>query len=163
MRVITGIITMLIVTACGGHNNRDAGTADKGQSSGIDTLAALRKVEGPYVDANPPDSATLAAILRLPDLQKRGIPETMDVIGANSLFTEDRTGIFNLTTMEDITEGGVRFLELTWELDDPTEIAYNNTDTPTDGEKSHIRIRYEIRSDSLIPVDTLYWHDGMEF
>ncbi len=25
----------------------------------------------------------------------------MDVIGATSLFTEDRTGIFNLTTMED--------------------------------------------------------------
>ena len=35
--------------------------------------------------------------------------------------------------------------------------------TMTDGEKSHIRIWYEIRSDSLIPVDTLYWHDGMEF
>lgn len=154
---------MLIVTACGDHYNKNAGTADKGQSSGIDTLAVLRKVEGPYVDANPPDSVTLAAILRLPDLQKRGIPETMDVIGANSLFTEDRTGIFNLTTMEDITEGRVRFLELTWELDDPTEIAYNNTDTPTDGEKSHIRIWYEILSDSLIPVDTLYWHDGMEF
>ncbi len=163
MRVITGIITMLIVTACGGHNNRGASTADKGQSSGIDTLAALCKVEGPYADANPPDSVTLAAILRLPDLQKRGIPETMDVIGANSLFTEDRIGIFNLTTMEDITEGRVRFLELTWALDDPTEIADNNTDMPTDGEKSHIRIWYEIRPDSLIPVDTLYWHDGMEF
>ncbi len=67
MRTITDIITLLLLTACGGHGNVQY--ADRQEATGADMIATLREVCSRYVGTDSPDSVTLAAILRLPDIK----------------------------------------------------------------------------------------------
>ena len=92
MRTITDIITLLLLTACGGHVQY----ADRQEATGADMIATLREVCGRYVGTDSPDSVTLAAILRLPDINRRGIPEYIDVIGPDSVISEERIGLLNI-------------------------------------------------------------------
>ena len=86
MRTITDIITLLLLTACGGHGNVQY--ADRQEATGADMIATLREVCSRYVGTDSPDSVTLAAILRLPDINRRGIPEYIDVIWPDSVISE---------------------------------------------------------------------------
>ena len=126
-------------------------------------IATLREVCSRYVGTDSPDSVTLAAILRLPDINRRGIPEYIDVIGPNSVISEERIGLLNIVAADDIFSGRHRFLELSWFIDSTEYTAHNATGSDPGGAQSHITVRYEILPDTLLPVDTLYPHDGEEF
>lgn len=154
----------LLLSACGGNSANDTQGDGGAEAVVVDTAAMLRQIGPPYVNGNGPDSATYAAILRLPDLRRRGIPEYIDVIGPNSLFTEDRSGIYNMAGY-DIESGRRRFLEIAWSVDSVEYLSADpdNRLCPPEGYPCHIRIWYEIRPDTLMPVDTLYYHDGIEF
>lgn len=161
MRTILGIISLLILTACGGNDNGQS--ADNREATDADTIAVLRVVGSRYAEANRPDSATLSAMLRLPDIHRRGIPEHIDVIGPNNVISEERIGLLNIATADEIFSGRRRFLELSWPIDSTEYTANDATGSNPNGNTCHITIRYEIRPDKLLPVDTLYHHDGEEF
>lgn len=155
------VALMLLLTACGGNCN--VRSDDSRETTAADTIAMLREVGSRYAQANRPDSATLAAMLRLPDIHSRGIPEHIDIIGPNSVISEERIGLLNIATADEIFSGRRRFLELSWPIDSTEYIANDATGSNPDGEQCHITIRYEILPDTLLPVDTLYHHDGEEF
>lgn len=106
---------------------------------------------------------TLAVMLQLPDIHRRGIPEHIDVIGLNSVISEESIGLLNIATTDEIFSGIRRFLELSWPIDCTEYIANDATGSNPDGEQCHITIRYEILPGTLLLVDTLYHHDGEEF
>lgn len=155
---LSGLI--LLLTACGGNGNRQS--ADSPEATAADTIAMLLEVGSRYAEANRPDSTTLAAMLRLPDIHRRGIPEHIDVIGPNSVISEERIELLNIATTDEIFSGRRRFLELSWPIDSTEYIAKDVTGSNPDGNTCHITIRYEILPDTLLPVDTLYHHDGEE-
>lgn len=161
MRTILGIISLLILTACGGNGNGQS--ADSPEATAADTIAMLREVGSRYAQANRPDSAILAAMLRLPDIQLRGIPEHIDAIGPNSVISEERIELLNIATADEIFSGSRRFLELSWPIDSTEYTANDATGSNPDGEQCHITLRYEILPDTLLPVDTLYHHNGEEY
>lgn len=161
MRTIFGIISLLIMTACGGNGNGQS--ADSREATTSDTIAMLREVGSRYAEANRPDSATLAAMLRLPDIHRRGIPEHIDVIGPNSVISEERIELLNIATADEIFSGRRRFLELSWPIDSTEYIANDATGSNPDNNTCHITLRYEILPGTLLPVDTLYRHDGEEY
>lgn len=161
MRTIFGIISLLILTACGGNGNGQS--ADSPEATAADTIAMLREVGSRYAQANCPDSAILAAMLRLPDIQHRGIPEHIDVIGPNSVISEERIELLNIATADEIFSGRRRFLELSWPIDSTEYTANDETGSNPDGEQCHITLHYEILPDTLLPVDTLYHHNGEDF
>lgn len=158
------IVLALLLSACGGKHISDTQGDGNPEAAAVDTLAMLRQIGCPYVNGNRPDSTTYAAMLRLPDIRRRGIPEHIDMIGPTSLITEDRSGIYNLAG-DDIETGRRRFLEIAWAVDSSEYLSADpgkSVGAPQ-GEPCHIRIWYEIRPDTLAPVDTLYYHDGIEF
>ena len=157
--VLSGL--MLLLTACGGNGKGQS--AYSPEATAADTIAMLREVGSRYAEANRPDSATLAAMLRLPDIQRRGIPEHIDVIGPNSVISEERIGLLNFATADEIFSGRRRFLELYWPIDSTEYIANDATGCNPDGNTCHITIRYKILPDTLLPVDTLYHHDAEEY
>ena len=161
MRTILSIISLLVLTACGGNGNRQS--ADSPEATAADTIAVLREVGSRYAQTSHPDSATLAAMLRLPDIQRRGIPEHIDVIGPNSVISEERIELLNIATTDEIFSGRRRFLELSWPIVSSEYIANDATGSNPDGNPCHMTVRYEILPDALLTVDTLYYHDGMEF
>ncbi|MDO4320687.1 MAG: hypothetical protein Q4C34_08945 [Bacteroidales bacterium] len=161
MRTIFGIIFLLMLGACGGNGNVQS--ADRPAATAADTMVMLREVGSRYAGADRPDSATLAAMLRLPDIQRRGIPEHIDVIGPNSTISEERIGLLNIATADEIFSGRRRFLELSWPVESTEYIAHDATDGAPDGEPCHITIRYEILTDTLLAVDTIYRHVGEEY
>lgn len=161
MRTILSIISLLVLTACGGNGKRAIGLYSP-EATAADTIAMLRKVGSRYAQTSHPDSTTLAAMLRLPDIHRRGIPEHIDVIGPNSVISEERIELLNIATADEIFSGRRRFLELSWPIDSTEYIAKDATGSNPDGNTCHITIRYEILPDTLLPVDTLYHHDGEE-
>ena len=86
MRTITDIITLLLLTACGGHGNVQY--ADRQEATGADMIATLREVCSRYVGTDSPGS--------VPDINRRGIPEYIDVIGPDSVISEERIGLLNI-------------------------------------------------------------------
>ena len=157
---LSGLI--LLLTACGGNGKRAIGLYSP-EATAADTIAVLRKVGSRYAQTSHPDSATLAAMLRLPDIQRRGIPEHIDVIGPNSVISEERIELLNIATADEIFSGRCRFLELSWPIDSTEYIAKDATGSNPDRNTCHITISYEILPNTLLPVDTLYYHERMEF
>ena len=71
-------------------------SADRLEATGADMIATLREVCSRYVGTDSPDSVTLAAILRLPEINRRGILEYIYVIGPDSVISEGRIGLLNI-------------------------------------------------------------------
>lgn len=156
----------LSLVSCGGNRSGDVRGIDSFTPTAADTIAMLRQMGDAYADAtNRPDSATLAAILRLPDIRRRGLPESIYVTGPGTIISEDRNGLCNIASPDDILEGRRRFLEIEWAVDSTEYLAATARDLlcNPDGEPCHLRITYEIVPDTLVPVDTLWYHDGIEF
>lgn len=155
------MLLSLIAVACNSGADKDNDKNDDYTSA--DTIAVLRMVETKYSGDERPDSAILRRFVRLTEFQKRGVPEHLSLIGPNSVIPEDRIGLLNIATADEIFSGRRRFLELSWSIDSTEYIANDATGCNPDGNTCHITIRYEILPDTLLPVDTLYHHDGMEF
>lgn len=126
-------------------------SADSREATATDTIAMLREVGSRYAQANRPDSATLAAMLWLPYIHRRGIPEHIDVIGPNSVISEERIELLNIATADEIFSGRRRFLELSRPIDSTEYTANDATGSNPDGEQCHITIRYEIHPETLLP------------
>ena len=155
------LLISLMLAACGGGVGWDNGRGDTLASA--DTFAMLREVETMYVVEERPDSAVLEMCMRLPEFQQRGVPERLSLIGPNSTMPEDRITLFNIATPEKIFGGQHRFLEAEWAVDSTEYLRHIDQPASPDGSQCHIRISYEIFPDTLIPIDTLYHHDGIEF
>ena len=140
---------------------RDNGRGDTHASANV--IAMLGEVETMYVGDKRPDSAVLEMLMRLPEFQERGVPERLSLIGPNSTMPEDRVTLFNIATPEELFGGKRRFLEAEWTVDSTEYLRHIDLPASPDGSQCHLRISYEIHSDTLIPVDTLYHHDGIEF
>ena len=149
------------LAACGGGVGRDNGRGDTLASA--DVIAMLREVETMYVGDECPGCAVLEMFMRLPEFQERGVPERLSLIGPNSTFPEDRVTLFNIATPEEILGGKRRFLEAEWAVDSTEYLRHIDPPASPSGFQCHLRISYEILPDTLIPIDTLYHHDGIEF
>ena len=150
-----------MLAACGGGVGRDNGRGDTLASA--DVIAMLSEVEPMYVDDERPDSAVLEMFVRLPEFQQRGVPERLSLIEPNSAIPEDRVTLFNIATPEELFGGKRRFLEAEWAVDSTEYLRHADLPTSPNGFQCHLRISYEILPDTLIPVDTLYHHEGLEF
>ncbi|WP_290391990.1 hypothetical protein [uncultured Duncaniella sp.] len=155
------MLLSLIAVACNSGAGKDNDKNDDYTSA--DTIAVLRMVETMYSGDERPDSAILRRFVRLTEFQKRGVPEHLSLIGPNSVIPEDRIGLLNIATADEIGSGRRHFLESTWAIDSTEYIRNDATNLTPDGNPCHITVRYELLSDTLLPVDTLYYHDGMEF
>ena len=154
-------LVFLMLAACGGGVGRDNGRGDTLASA--DNIAMLSEVETIYVGDERPDSAVLEMSMRLPEFQERGVPEHLSLIGPNSDIPEDRVTLFNIATPEELFGGKRRFLEAEWAVNSTEYLRHIDQSNSPGGAQCHLRISYEIHSDTLIPVDTLYHHDGIEF
>ncbi len=148
----------LTLAACSGGAGKDNGKGDTLTS--VDTVALLRAVETMYHGDLRPDSAVLELFMRMPELRQRGVPDHLSVIG---IIPEDRVTIYNIATPENVFEGKRRFLEAEWAIDSTEYINNAGLHDSPDNSQCHIRITYEILPASLHPVDTLYYHSGIEF
>ncbi len=62
----------LSLASCAGNRAEEVRGIDSFTPTAADTIAMLRQMGDAYADAtNRPDSATLASILRLPDIRRR--------------------------------------------------------------------------------------------
>ena len=155
------LLISLTLAACGGGVSRDSG---KGDTLALaDTIAMLSEVETMYVGDERPDSAVLEMFMCLPEFQERGVPLHLSLIGSNSNIPEDRVSLFNIATPEELFGGKRRFLEAEWTIDSTEYLRHIYPPFSPDGFQCHLRISYEILPDTLITVDTLYYHDGIEF
>ncbi len=148
----------LSLAACSGGAGKDNGRGDTLTS--IDTVAMLRAAETMYHGDLRPDSAVLELFMRMPELRQRGVPDHLSVIG---IIPEDRVTIYNIATPEDVFESKRRFLEAEWAIDSTEYLNNSELHDSPDNPQCHIRITYEILPASLHPVDTLYYHSGIEF
>ena len=155
------MLLSLIAVAC--NNGADKDNDKNDDYTSADTIAVLRMVETKYSGDERPDSAILRRFVRLTEFQKRGVPEHLSLIGPNSVIPEDRIGLLNIATADEIGSGRRLFLESTWAIDCTEYIHNEATDLTPDGNPCHMTVRYELLPDTLLPVDTLYYHDGMEF
>ena len=155
------LLISLMLAACGGGVGRDNGRGDTLAS--VDVIATLSEVETMYIGDERPDSAVLEMFMRLPEFQERGVLEHLSLIGPNSTFPEDRVTLFNSATPEELFGGTRCFLEAEWAVDSTEYLRHIDPLATPDGSQCHLRISYEILPDTLIPVDTLYHHDGIEF
>ncbi len=148
----------LTLAACSGEMGKNNVRGDTLTS--IDTVAMLRAAETMYHGDLRPDSAVLELLMRMPELRQRGVPNHLSVIG---IIPEDRVTIYNIATPEDVFEGKRRFLEAEWAIDSTEYINNAELHDSPDNSQCHIRITYEILPARLHPVDTLYYHSGLEF
>ena len=155
------ILLSLIVAACNSGAGSD--NSKNYDYSSADTIAVLRMVETMYSGDERPDSAILRRFVCLTEFQKRGVPEHLSLIGPNSVISEDRIGLLNIATADEIASGRRHFLEATWAIDRTEYIRNEATGLPPHGNPCHMTVRYEILPDTLLHADTLYYHDGMEF
>ncbi len=150
------MLLLLICGGCGGKRQVDSVE----QLTATDTIAMLRKLGSFYVGAIRPDSVTFTAMVKLQNIRERGIPESIDVIGPNSILHEGRIELLNIAISDEIFSGRRCFLELTWPID--KYVVDGVTDSISHDIPCHITIWYEIHHGTvLIPVDTLYFHDCM--
>lgn len=154
-------LIFLMFVACNSGAGRDSDKNDDYTSA--DTIAVLRMVETMYSGDERPDSAILRRFVRLTEFQKRGVPEHLSLIGPNSIIPEDRIVLLNIATADEIAGDRRHFLESTWAIDSTEYIRNDATGLTPDGNPCHMTVRYELLPDTLLPVDTLYYHDGMEF
>lgn len=157
------ILFSIIASACNSGAGRDNDKNDDYTSTSADTITVLRMVETMCSGDERPDSAILRRFVRLTEFQKRGVPEHLSLIGPNSVIPEDRIGLLNIATADEIASGRRHFLESTWAIDSTEYIRNEATGLTPDGNPCHMTVRYELLPDTLLPVDTLYYHDGMEF
>ena len=151
----------LIAVACNSGADKDNDKNDDYTSA--DTIAALRIVKTMYSGDERLDCAILRRFMCLTEFQKHGVPEHLSLIGPNSVIPEDRIGLLNIATADEIAGGRRHFLESTWAIDCTEYLRNEATGLTPDGNPCHMTVRYELLSDTLLPVDTLYYHDGMEF